>query len=178
MKRFFPHGCIKKVRTRGKWELHGPHLSLGPLHLHQGGQRVYVCCSQIGGGGAVRRANEMVQGCPRVLPSSTIHHMPEGEEPKMGRLTSAPHCCQMEAPPSPKESPQIGPWHELSGADLKPNPQALDSSHLPEEAAGGPRCTCVTQFFSSGPVEAHCSDKDQLLMWAGSGEWAPQPVSE
>lgn len=126
MKCFFTHGCVKKVRTRGKWEPHGPNLLLGPLHLHQSGQ-AGLCLLQPNGG--VRRANGRVQGCPGVLASSTIHHMPVGEEPKMGRLTSAPHCSQVEAPPSRKESPQTGPWHELSGADLKPNPQALDSSH-------------------------------------------------
>ena len=49
MKHFFTHGCIKTEAGRGGDHMGCVHLSLGPLHLHQGAHRVYVCCSQMGG---------------------------------------------------------------------------------------------------------------------------------
>lgn len=116
------------------------------------------------------------QSCSGVLASSAVL-APVGEGPKMGRLTSAPYCrVKWRCVRLPRGHPRPGPqtlraYCQLSRADLKPNPKGFDPNQLPEERAGGPSCTCVTDttFVSQSKrrrVEAHCSDKSSC--WAHS----------
>lgn len=110
-----------------------------------------------------------------VLASSAVL-APVGKGPKMGRLTSAPYCrVKWRCVHLPRGHPRPGPQNlraycQLSRADLKPNPKGFDSNQLPEERAGGPSCTCVTDtiFVSQSRrrrVEAPCSDKSSC--WSG-----------